>query len=66
MTEPEPETEMGTRTIILLVLFVMTMFLWLLANLAAFGEFKYAGWLPFFASLWLGLLVFLGEPRRTG
>lgn len=51
---------MTTRSIILLVLFVMTMFLWLLSNLAAFGsDFKYGSWLPFFACLWLGLLVLL-------
>lgn len=42
---------------ILLVLFVMTMFLWLLAALGAFGHHALLAW---FACLWLGLAVFVG------
>jgi hypothetical protein len=46
--------------IILLVLWVMTMFLWLLALLGAVPQTqRYESWLGFFAALVLGLVVFL-------
>lgn len=43
---------------ILLVLFVMTMFLWLLAALGAVAA-GYSPWLAWFTCLWLGLVVFV-------
>jgi len=46
--------------IILLVLWVMSMFLWLLALLGAVPQTaQYGHWLSFFAVLVLGLVVFL-------
>lgn len=48
--------------IILLVLFVMTMFIWLLAMLGATpGLVAYSPWLGWFATLFLGLAVFAGS-----
>lgn len=44
--------------VILLVLFVMVMFLWLLANLGSVPA-QYSAWLPWFACLFLGVVVFL-------
>lgn len=57
---------MSSKSIVLLVLFVMAMFLWLLSMLGAFageGFVKYGGWLPFFAVLFLGVLVVFSEKR---
>lgn len=46
--------------IILLVLFVVTMFLWLLSMLGALPNSPaYSPWLAWFSCLWLGLAVFL-------
>jgi hypothetical protein len=49
--------------IILLVCFTMVMFVWLLGNLGAIPTGEPAGgagrWLPFFACLILGIMVFL-------
>lgn len=54
-------------TTILLVLFVMTMFLWLLAMLGAIPNSPaYSPWLAWFACLWLGLAVFVGVVYRIG
>jgi hypothetical protein len=47
-------------TVVLLVLFVITMFLWLLSMLGAVpAGANYSPWLAWFACLWLGLAVFL-------
>ncbi len=53
--------------LILCVLFVMTLFIWLLALLGAFtGVGAYSAWLPWFCCLFLGLAVFadgtMGRP----
>jgi hypothetical protein len=46
--------------IVLLVLFTVTLFLWLLVLLGAFpGLVAHSGWLPWFATLFLGLAVFV-------
>jgi hypothetical protein len=45
-------------SIILLVLFVMTMFLWLLSLVGAVS--MPSNWLAFFACLFLGAAIFLG------
>jgi hypothetical protein len=45
--------------IVLLVLVVMTLFLWLLALLGAGPVGTYAGWLAFFAVAFLAAAVFL-------
>ena len=45
--------------IILLVVFTMTMFLWLLILLGAVSIAGAGSWLAFFACLFLGLVVFL-------
>jgi hypothetical protein len=46
--------------IVLLVLFVMTMFLWLLSLLGAVPNAPaYSPWLGWFACLWLGLALWL-------
>ncbi len=50
---------MSKWQIVILVLFVITMFLWLLLLLDAFGAFKYTGWLPWFACMELGAMVFI-------
>lgn len=48
--------------LICLVLFVMTMFLWLLALLSTFIPVSVGGWLPWFACLFLaGLCVAPGN-----
>jgi hypothetical protein len=52
---------MSTRSIILLVLFVMVMFVWLLALLGAIPAAA-SPWLPFFACLILGAAVYFGRP----
>jgi hypothetical protein len=49
---------MRVAKIILLVLFVMTMFLWLLIGLGALSMGGAVAWLPFFACLFLGIAVF--------
>jgi hypothetical protein len=47
---------------ILLVLFVMTMFLWLLAMLGAIPNSpSYSPWLAWFSCLFLGLAVFVSR-----
>lgn len=47
-------------SIILLVLFVVTMFMWLLAMLGAVPNSPaYSPWLSWFACLFLGLAVFV-------
>jgi hypothetical protein len=56
---------MTTRSIILLVLFVMVMFLWMLALLGAIGA-SASAWLPFFACLILGVVVYFGGPQKGG
>ncbi len=52
--------------LILCVLFVMTLFLWLLALLGGFSmPGNSAAWLPWFSVLFLGLAVFVdGPPSR--
>jgi hypothetical protein len=46
--------------IVILVLFVMTMFIWLLSLLGASeAVVKYSPWLAWFACLFLGIIVFL-------
>lgn len=53
------------RTIVLLVLFVVVMFLWLLALLSV-GGIPASPWLAFFAVAFLGVAVFLpGPPIRA-
>lgn len=47
--------------LVLLVLFVMVMFLWLLVMLGAAGLAIHSAWLAFFACLFLGLAVFVGD-----
>jgi hypothetical protein len=44
--------------IVLLVLFVMVMFVWLLGLLGAIPA-QASAWLPWFACLFLGIVVFL-------
>ena len=52
-------------SIILLVLFVMTMFLWLLAMLGAVpNAASYSPWLGWFSCLFLGLAVFASDVFR--
>jgi uncharacterized membrane protein YadS len=49
--------------LVVMVCFIMVMFLWLLANLGVGipgGQATAAGWLPWFACLFLGIAVFLG------
>ena len=48
---------MSTQRIVLIVVFVMGIFLWLLALLGA-GLVAYSPWLGFFACLVLGVAVF--------
>lgn len=50
--------------IVLLVLFVVTLFLWLLAMLGALPLAVHSGWLAFFAVLFLGLAVFARDVMR--
>lgn len=47
---------MGTRSLVLFVLFVMVMFIWLLTLLGAVA-FGHSGWIPFFAVALLGLMT---------
>lgn len=57
---------MKNASIVLLVLFVMTMFLWLLILLGAVGgwDAKYSGWLPWFACLFLGAGAFASASKQ--
>lgn len=53
-------------SIVLLVLFVMTMFVWLLNMLGVFGHSPdYRQLLPWIACLWLGMAVFVTGPVVT-